>query len=107
MTQNDLSVISATRVAVGLSAIIRLAPGAFNYAEGIKIFSGGSSGTVEFVQCPAAFSGVGAAGWGTGYQIGTNEVVNLGGPAVMYLAATGVTMVMAMYIGQTSGATAL
>lgn len=106
MTQNELSVISATLINVGLSQIIRVTPTAYQYAEGLKIFAGG--GTLEIV--PPALSGTStaaASGWGTGYPIGANEIVNFSGPAVIYLAATGATMTAAMYIGRTAGATVL
>lgn len=97
--------MGATRIAVGLSAIIQISPTAYQYAEAIKIFSGG--GTLELVAPPPALTGASAAGWGLGYPIGASEVLNVGGPAVMYLAASGATMVAAMYIGRTSGATTL
>ncbi len=103
--QSELSVLGATRITVGLSQIVRVMPGAYQYAEGIKIFSGG--GTLEI--CPPALSGTSTAAgnWGTGYPIGASEVVNLGGPCVFYLAATGATMVATVLLGYTSGATVL
>lgn len=109
MTQNEIGVVGATKFAVGLSQIIRVTPTAYQYAQSVKILSGG--GTLEIVG--VAFSGSSTAagtstvGWGTGYPIGAAEVVSVGGPAVFYLAATGATMVAVMLIGQTVGATAL
>lgn len=104
--QNDLHVLGATRIAVGLSTVIRVLPTDYQYAETIKIFSGG--GTLEIV--PPVLSGAStpaSAGHGTGYPVGANEVVSIGGPAVFYLAATGATMVVAMTLGRTAGATVL
>jgi hypothetical protein len=104
--QSELSVLGSTRITVGLSQIVRVMPTAYQYAEGIKIFSGG--GTLEI--CNPALSGSSTAGtshWGTGYPIGASEVVNLGGPAVFYLAATGATMVATVLLGYTAGATVL
>lgn len=103
--QNDLHVLGATRIPVGLSAIIAVKPTDFQYAESFKIFSGG--GTLEIVPVPLALSGGSAAGWATGYPVGANEVMSIGGPAVFYMAATGATMVVAMTIGRTAGATVL
>lgn len=106
MTQNDLSVLGSTKFSVGLSQIIRITPSDYQYAQSLKILSGG--GTLELV--PPALSGTStaaASGWGTGYPIGASEVFNFGGPAVFYLAATGATMVAVMVIGRTSGATVL
>ncbi len=106
MNQNEIHVVGATRIAVGLSQIIRVRPSANQYAEAIKIFSGG--GTLEIV--PPALSGAStaaASGWGTGYPLGASEVMSFGGPCVFYLAATGATMVAAMTLGYTAGATVL
>lgn len=100
-----MHVIGSTRIPVGLSAIISIKPTDFQYAESWKIFSGG--GTLEIVPVPIALSGSSAAGWATGYPVGANEVVSVGGPAAFYLAATGATMVVAMMIGRTAGATVL
>lgn len=103
MGQTDINSIGATRITVGLSAIIRISPSAFQYSEGLKILSGG--GTLEIVPCPLALSGSSTIGWGTGYPIGASETINVSGPAVFYLAASGATMVAAMTIGYTAGAT--
>jgi hypothetical protein len=103
--QSELSVLGATRITVGLSQVVRVMPTAYQYAEGIKIFSGG--GTLEI--CPPCLSGTSTStgNWGVGYPIGASEVVNLGGPAVFYLAATGATMVATVLLGYTAGATVL
>jgi hypothetical protein len=103
--QNDIHVIGATRIPVGLSAIIPIIPTAYQYADCLKIFSGG--GTLEIVAPPLALSGSSCVGWGQGYPLGASEVQSIGGPAVMYLAATGATMVVTMMIGRTAGATCI
>jgi hypothetical protein len=103
--QNDIHVLGATRIPVGLSAIVRVLPSAYQYAECYKILSG--AGTLEIVSPPPALSGSSAAGWGQGYPIGASEVQNIGGPAAFYLAATGATMTIAMIIGRTAGATVI
>lgn len=105
MTQNEICSLGATRINIGLSAIIAIAPGNYQYAESFKILSGG--GTLEIVPRPLALTGTSTTGWGLGYPLGASEVFNVGGPAVMYLAATGATMVLSMILGYTSGATIL
>lgn len=85
---------------MGLSAIIKVAPTAYQYAEALKIFSGG--GTLEIVSPPPALTGTSAVVWGTGYPLGASEVFSIGGPATFYLAATGATMVLAMALGRTA-----
>lgn len=100
--QSEISVLGATRIAVGLSAIIKLNPSAYQYAENIRILSGG--GTLELVPPPLALSGASCAGWGLGYPIASGEAVSIDGGAVAYLAATGATMTVCMLIGYTSGA---
>lgn len=101
MSQEYITVSGATRVAVGLSTIIKYTPVAFDHAYSIKIIAGSLSGTLEFVNGATA----GGSGWGTGYPLGANEVMNLGGPSAFYLAASGVTMVAAVLVGKTAGAT--
>lgn len=103
--QNEVYVIGATRITVGLSAIVAIKPTDYQTAETIKIFSGG--GTLEIVPVPLALSGSSCTGWGNGWPIGASEVYSVGGPAVFYLAATGATMVACMTIGRSAGATCL
>lgn len=99
--QNQISVLGATRIAIGLSTIVRIMPSNYQYAENIKIVAGG--GTLEVVPPPAALSGASASGWGLGYPIGSVEAIGVDGGAVVYLAATGATMTVGMLIGYTSG----
>ena len=101
--QSEISVLGATRIVVGLSAIVKINPSGYQYAQNIRILSGG--GTLEIVPPPSVLSGAGAAGWGLGYPIGSGEAVAVDGGAVAYLAATGATMTVTMLIGYTSGAT--
>ena len=104
MTQNEISVLGATRFVVGLSQILRLTPGDHLYAESFKILSGG--GTLEIVD--PAYSGSSSApatGWNQGYPVGLGEVISLRGGASVYLAATGATMTGCMLLGRTYGAT--
>lgn len=103
MGQMDIRAMGGTQIIVGLSAIIKVVPEAYTYAENIKIKAG--SGTLEIVSKPIALTGSSAAGWGLGYPIGTSEVISIGGPAVYYLAATGATMTLAVLNGYTSGST--
>lgn len=97
--QNDIFSIGATRVVVGASQILKVTAAGFQYAETLKIISGG--GTLELI---SAANYAGGTGWGSGYPIGANEFVNIGGPAVFYLAASGATMTAALYLGYTAGA---
>lgn len=91
MQTNRIFAIGATRITVGLSAIVKVSSLANQGSGAFKIFSGG--GTLEIVPFPVALSGSSAAGWGIGYPIGANEIITVGGPAQFYLAATGATMV--------------
>jgi hypothetical protein len=103
MTQNEIGVVGATRFAVGLSGTIRFSPGPQQIVATMKIFSGG--GTLEIVECPPALTGSSGVLQGTGYPVGASEILQINGPAVMYFAATGATMVVAVMIGRTVGAT--
>lgn len=105
MEQNQLSVMGATRINVGLSAIIKVQPSAYQYAETIKIL--GTGGTLEIVPCPLALTGTSTIGWGLGYPLGATEVLNLAGPAVIYLSSSGATTTVTMALGYTNGATVI
>ena len=102
-TQSELSVLGSTQIAIGLSQVLKVIPSAYQFAQTIKIGSGG--GTLEIVppQLNGASTASGSA-WGKGYALGGTEVFNFGGPAIFYLAATGATMTAWMTIGYTSGA---
>ena len=41
---------------------------------------------------------------GSGYPVSENEIINVTGPAVMYLAASGVTMTMSVLPALSRGA---
>jgi len=106
MSQSDIYGVGATRVAIGLSQVICVKPSSYQYAEGIKILSGG--GTLEIVAPQFSGSSTQAGNaWGTGYPLSANEVFNVGGPAPIYFAATGATMIVGMVLGYTSGVTLL
>ncbi len=103
--QNEISVIGATRFAVGLSQVLRVMPSGYQYAETLQYVSGGS---LELV--PPQLSGASTAAgnaWGKGKILGTTEVYSIGGPAVFYLAATGATSIACMTLGYTAGASVL
>lgn len=104
-TQNEFSVLGATRIPVGLSAIVKCQPTPYQFWTEMRILSGG--GTLEIVPVPVALSGSSAAGWGVGYPMGISQIIDVRGPATFYLAATGATMVMSAWIAQTSGASFL
>lgn len=99
MDQNSIFVLGVTRIPVGLSAIVKVSVGAYEQAGSFKILSGG--GTLEIVNGTTS----GGAGWGTGYPLGVNEVMNFVGPATFYLASTSATMVCAFTVGYSVGAT--
>lgn len=106
MAQNEIGVIGGTQIAVGLSQVIRVVAGAFQYSTALKIGAGG--GTLEIV--PPQLSGSSTAAgnaWGKGYGIGANEIINWDGSAAIYLAATGATMTAWLMNGYTYGATVL
>lgn len=102
--QNEISIIGATRFAVGISQILRVMPSGYQYAETLQYVSGGS---LEIV--PPQLSGASTASHpgGTGKILGTTEVYSIGGPAVFYLAATGATAIASMTLGYTAGASVL
>lgn len=104
-TQKEIVVVGATQLAIGLSAIVAIVPTANSYTKTFKILGGG--GTLEIVGTPAALSGAGATGWGTGYPVGATEIVAIEGPAHFYLAARSATMWVGMYLGSTAGASYL
>lgn len=106
-TQSNQSVIGATKIAVGLTQVVRIMPTEFDFAQTLKIFSGG--GTLEIISPVLSGSSTppGGSYLGTGYPLGASEIYKVEGPAVIYLAATGATMVLAMTLGKTSGATVL
>jgi hypothetical protein len=52
-------------------------------------------------------SGASMPSWGAGYPLGSAEIYCYYGSTAFYLAATGATMVVAMTMGKTSGATLL
>lgn len=103
MNQDRILGIGATRIIIGLSAIVKVSPISQQINGLFKILSGG--GTLEVVPFPAALSGSSAAGWGLGYPVGSNEVFSVGGPAQFYLAATGATMIAAYAPAYTAGVT--
>lgn len=96
----ELRLLGATLITVGLSAIVKVTPSNYHFADLLKIQSG--AGTLEIVNVPATLSGTGATGWGGGYAIGSAEAIAIGGPATFYLAATGATMVAGLLIGLTN-----
>lgn len=101
MQTNRILALGATRISVGLSAIIKVAGQAGQGQGYFKIFSGG--GTLEIVQPPPALTGSSAAGWAAGYPVGASEIMTTNGPAAFYLAATGATMVVAYCTQYTAG----
>lgn len=102
-TQLYMSGLGSTQIAVGLSQVLRLSMGAYQTVSAFKIGSGGSLEIVK-PQFSGSSTAAGSA-WGTGYLLGTTEVVAVNGPAVYYLAATGATVVVHALIGYTAGVT--
>lgn len=102
-TQDDIVLVGATLIPVGLSSIIRIKAGGFENGFLVKILAAG--GTLEISKPPIALTGSSATGWGTGYPLGASEVYSVAGPATFYLAATGATMTACVSIGYTAGAT--
>ena len=101
---NSMGALGGTRFHVGLSTAVKVVPPAFQMAYNLKIQAGGSSGTVELLNGVSFSSLTGAMAFvGSGYPIGENEIINVTGPAIMYLAASGVTMTMALLPAQSRG----
>lgn len=97
MVQNDVQTLGATRINIGLSAIIKVAPFPFQANMQFQKLAGGS---LEIVPLPIALSGTSCAGWGTGYMTGASEIISMTGPAIFYLAATNATVTIAAFSGQ-------
>lgn len=94
----DVLSFGVTRIAVGLSALsyVRLNTIPSSLSAQFKILSGGSLEIVSGVSAgsdPALLRN-------TGYLVGSNEIVSVGGAVSMYLAATGNTCVVGMLIGK-------
>lgn len=103
MSQNEIFVIGGTQVAIGLSQVIRITAGSYQYSTALKYFSGGS---LEIVPPQASGSSTAAGNaWGKGYMLGLGEVSVWDGPAAIYLAATGSTAIAHLMIGYTQGQT--
>lgn len=105
MEQNQISSLGATRINIGLSAIIKISPQPYQSSVTWKILSGG--GTLEVVQPPPALTGTSAVVQGTGYPVGASEVFNIAGPACFYLCATGATMVIGLIPGYSGNSVTL
>ena len=103
MQSSRIYAIGATRIIVGLSAIVKVGTVDSEAGAMVKILSGG--GTLEIVPIPIALTGASAAGWNLGYPIGANEIFMFHGPATYYLAATGATMTLAFAPAYSSGVT--
>ena len=84
MLQDRVASVGVTRIAVGLSSIVKVGGGPFHSVVNFKIAAGG--GTLEIVNCPLTLGpGAGCTGWGAGYPVGASEVVQCGsasGPAI-------------------------
>lgn len=105
MNQNDLTVIGGTQIAIGLSQVIRVTAGAFQYSTNMKYLSGGS---LEIVPIQLSGSSTAAGGaWTKGYLLGVSEAFSWDGPAAVYLAATNATCIVQFAQAYTSGATCL
>lgn len=104
MSQSELTVIGGTQIAIGLSQVIRVVAGAYQYSTGFKYSSGGS---LEIVTPQPSGASTGASvspAWGKGYLMGTAEVCSWDGPAAVYLCATGATAIAMFSVGYGSGA---
>ncbi len=102
-SQQQVYGLGATQINIGLSAITRVLPGAYQIATTIKILAG--SGTLWIAPAPGvSLTGAAAGSLITnGYPLAAAEVFNIGGPATFYLAASGATMTAAIVYGYTSG----
>jgi hypothetical protein len=102
---NDVRSLGATQIAVGLSALIAVRPGAFQVASTMKIVAG--SGTLWIAPMIGnSLSGSSAGALiATGYPLGASEIFSLGGPATFFLSAASATMTVAVAFGYTTGAT--
>lgn len=105
--ESDAALVGATRIAVGLSAIIKISPYSNAIMTQLKYISGGSC---EVVNVPVALTGSSAAGWGAGFLMPSNDAsmfVPINGPATFYLAASGSTSIIGMLTSYSSGASIL
>lgn len=94
MSREDVDNIVSSKLTIGLSTIVGITGVAGDNSITFKYFSGGS---LEI--------GGASLTWGSGYLLGTNEIVNIpvGGIGAFYLAATGSTVIAYMLKGRTPG----
>lgn len=102
-SQLDIFALGGTQIVVGLSAIVKVNPSAYQRADTMKIVAG--AGTLWICPLPGvSLTGANAGSLMTvGYPVGASEVINIGGPATFYLAAASATMTVGLALGYTSG----
>lgn len=96
--QEDVLGFGATRFVIGLSSIFEVNLKTVPYAVSgqFKLLAGL---TLEIVSGVSAGSDP-ASHRGTGYPIGTNEIISVGGASRYYLCASGATGIISMLIGK-------
>lgn len=113
MTQDDINGLVGVKqfVPPGATLAVLISPQSGETGQLLKYFTGGS---LEIVQAPISNAGSQTVGqtWagaslvalqGTGYLLGTSEVVSISGPARFYLMATGATVTCYLLKGLTAG----
>lgn len=98
MNFSQAHLIGATQLNVGTSAGFALEVSAPAYVNGWKL-KYVSGGTLEIVNSGASIA------FGTGYLVGTTELLEFNGPAKFYLKSTGATSVVHALMFKSAGAT--
>lgn len=94
MSANDLVYqVGITLVPIGITSGVQLSPGRGVLTQTLKWQSGGTLAMVNQAGATTA----------QGYILGTSEVVNIGGPATFFLAASGSTAIAAIAFGYSAG----
>lgn len=100
--QDKVAALGGTIIAVGLSSVVKLQTDSFRNGMAFKSLSGGSLEIVPLTISSTTGAGI-SGSWGTGYLMGSNEVMTLTGGAIVYLAAKGATALVACAITYSDG----
>lgn len=105
--QLDVKFVGGTQITVGLSALVAVRTAGYEIAKSMKIIGG--AGTLWI--SPIVGNSLTGAQAGSlivnGYPLASSEIVNIGGPATFYLAASSATMTVGLFVGYTSGYTSI
>lgn len=102
---DDVRVLGATQIAVGLSLLVPVRPSQNHTASTLKILSGAGTLWITPMIGNSLSGAVAASLIASGYPLGASEVFSISGPATFFLSASAATMVAAVAVGYTTGYT--